>query len=212
VIIKYHLVVSCWVNAREITWIATRIEIYALKLTWRRVQRYIIINIQICTPRGLIITNQSFCHKEVVQSFETAEFKLAESGNTTGGHPWCLQLSSSTHSSSQPGGISPGHTSPKALPGSTYYSNAEYTNTQQDLLDGDNYFTNSRHERLFWLLGFFLLKSNKEHVLTFKILAQVLVVLIFTMLANYYRQSCTIQLTKHSIHQLPSLGISWLVE
>jgi hypothetical protein len=41
-----------------------------------------------------------------------------------------------------------GHTSPKALPGSTYYSKAEYINTQQDLPVGDNYFTNSRHERL----------------------------------------------------------------
>jgi hypothetical protein len=38
-------------------------------------------------PKGLIITNRRFCHKEIVQSFETAEFKLAESGNTTGGHP-----------------------------------------------------------------------------------------------------------------------------
>jgi hypothetical protein len=47
------------------------------------------------------------------------------------------------------GGISPGHTSPKALPGSTHYSKAEYTTTQQDLPIGDNYFTNSRHERLF---------------------------------------------------------------
>jgi hypothetical protein len=28
-------------------------------------------------------------------------------------------------------------------------SKAEYTNTQQDLPVGDNYFTNSRHERLF---------------------------------------------------------------
>jgi hypothetical protein len=46
------------------------------------------------------------------------------------------------------GWISPGHTSPKALPRSTYYSKAEYTNTQQDLPIGYNYFTNSRHERL----------------------------------------------------------------
>jgi hypothetical protein len=65
-----------------------------------------------------------------------------------GGHPWSLQSSSSTHSSSQPGWISPGHTSLKALPGSTYYSKAEYTNTQQDLPSSDNYFTNSRHDRL----------------------------------------------------------------
>jgi hypothetical protein len=41
-----------------------------------------------------------------------------------------------------------GHTSSKALPGSTHYSKAEYTNTQQDLPVGDNYFTNSRHKRL----------------------------------------------------------------
>jgi hypothetical protein len=39
------------------------------------------------TPKGLIITNQSFCHKEIVQSFEKAEFKRMGSGNTTGGHP-----------------------------------------------------------------------------------------------------------------------------
>jgi hypothetical protein len=61
-----------------------------------------------------------------------------------------------------------GHTSPKALPGSTYYSKAEYANTQ--------------HERLL-ATGFLLLKINKEYVLTFKILAQVLVGLIFTELA-----------------------------
>jgi hypothetical protein len=68
----------------------------------------------------------------------------------------------STHSSSQPGRISPSHTSPKALPEATDYSKAEYTNTQQDLPVGDNYFTNSRHER---------------------ILAQVLVGLFFSKLA-----------------------------
>jgi hypothetical protein len=44
----------------------------------------------------------------------------------------------------QPGGISPGHTSLKVLPGSTHYSKAEYTNTKQDLPIGDNYFTKSR--------------------------------------------------------------------
>jgi hypothetical protein len=47
------------------------------------------------------------------------------------------------------GWISPGHTSPKAFPGATDCSKAEYTNTQQDLPVGDNYFTNSRHDRLF---------------------------------------------------------------
>jgi hypothetical protein len=83
---------------------------------------------------------------------------------------------------SQPGGISLGHTSLKALPRSTYYSKTEYTNTQQDLPVGDNCFTNSRHERLL-ATGFLLLKSNKEYVLTFKILAQVLVGLSFTKLA-----------------------------
>jgi hypothetical protein len=43
---------------------------------------------------------------------------------------------SSTHSSSEPGGISPGHTSTKALSGTTNYSKVEYTNTQQDLTVG----------------------------------------------------------------------------
>jgi hypothetical protein len=36
----------------------------------------------------------------------------------------------------------------------------------------------------FWPLSFFLLKSNKEYVLTFKILAQVLVGYSFTTLAS----------------------------
>jgi hypothetical protein len=117
----------------------------------------------------------------------------------------------STHSSSQPGGISLGYTSPKALPGATDCSKADYTNTQQDLPVGDNYFTNYRHERPL-ATGFLLLKSNKDYVLTFKIIAQVLVGLFFSKLAIYYRQGCTIQLIKHNIHQLLSLGISWLVE
>jgi hypothetical protein len=90
------------------------------------------------------------------------------------------------HSSSQSGGISPGHTSPKALPGATDYSKAEYTNTQQDVPVGDNYFTNSRHDRLL-ATEFLLLKSNKEYVLTFKILAQVLVGLLFPRLAIYHK-------------------------
>jgi hypothetical protein len=37
----------------------------------------------------------------------------------------------------------------KGVPGTTYYSKAEYINTQQDLPVGDNYITNSRHDRLF---------------------------------------------------------------
>jgi hypothetical protein len=47
-------------------------RIYALKLTRRRVQRYNNIEIQIRTPKGLIITNHSFCHDETVQSFRKA--------------------------------------------------------------------------------------------------------------------------------------------
>jgi hypothetical protein len=53
---------------------------------------------------------------------------------------------------------------------------------QQDLPVGDNYFTNSRYERLL-ATRFLLLKSNKEYVLTFKILAQVLVSLLSSILA-----------------------------
>jgi hypothetical protein len=64
----------------------------------------------------------------------------------------------------------------------------------------------------FLATGFLLLKSNKEYVLTFKILAQILVCLFFSKLAIYYKHSCTTQLIKHKFHQLPSLGISWPVE
>jgi hypothetical protein len=63
----------------------------------------------------------------------------------------------------------------------------------------------------FLATGFLLLKSNKEYVLTFKILAQVPVDLLFSKLAIFCNQSCTMQI-KQNIHQLPSLGISWLVE
>jgi hypothetical protein len=37
----------------------------------------------------------------------------------------------------------------KGITWSNRYSKAEYTNTPQDLPVGDNYFTNSRHERLY---------------------------------------------------------------
>jgi hypothetical protein len=70
--------------------------------------------------------------------------------------------------------------------GTSDYSKVEYTNTQQDLPVGVNYFTNSRHDRLL-ATGVFLLKSNKEYVVTFKILAQVLVDLFFSILAIYYK-------------------------
>jgi hypothetical protein len=43
----------------------------------------------------------------------------------------------------------------KGITWNTYYSKAEYTNTQQDLPVGDNYFTNSRHDRLLGHWGFF---------------------------------------------------------
>jgi hypothetical protein len=43
----------------------------------------------------------------------------------------------------------------KGITWNTNYSKAEYTNTQQDLPVGDNYFTHSRHDRLFGHRGFF---------------------------------------------------------
>jgi hypothetical protein len=90
------------------------------------------------TPKGLVITNWSLWHDNKVQSFsKNSRIKLNGARNTMGGQSWCLHSSSSTHSSSQPGEISPGHTSTKALPGTTDYSKAEYTNTQQDLPVGD---------------------------------------------------------------------------
>jgi hypothetical protein len=50
-------------------------------------------------------------------------------------------------------------------------SKAEYTNTQQDLTDRWCQITNSLDMQSFWLVDI-LLKSNKEYVVTFKILAQ----------------------------------------
>jgi hypothetical protein len=51
---------------------------------------------------------------------------------------------------------------------------AEYTNTQQDLPVGDNYITNSRHERLF---GHWVSLAEKRQRVGpyFQVLAQVLV-------------------------------------
>jgi hypothetical protein len=68
----------------------------------------------------------------------------------------------------------------------------------------------------FLATGILLLKSNNEYVLTFKILAQVLVGLFFTKLAIEYRQSWTIQLIKHKnsstsiIRDLMASGVSSL--
>jgi hypothetical protein len=117
------------------------------------------------TPKGLIITNRSPWHDNEVHSFENNGNKLNDVRSITGGLPWCLHSSSSTHSSSQPGGISPCHTSAKVLPRSTDYSKAEYTNTQEDLPVSDNYITNSRHESLFGHLGFFCWKATKSRSL-----------------------------------------------
>jgi hypothetical protein len=68
---------------------------------------------------------------------------------------------------------------------------------------GDNYLTNSRHDRLFdqWVL---LLKSNKEYVLTFNILAQVLVDYSFINEQGIARISCEIQLININIDNIPS--------
>jgi hypothetical protein len=58
-------------------------------------------------------------------------------------------------------------------PATIDYSKAEYTNTQQDLLIGDSS-SPTLDMKGFLATGIPLLKSNKEYVLTFKILAQVL--------------------------------------
>jgi hypothetical protein len=55
-------------------------------------------------------------------------------------------------------------------------------------------------------------EKQQDYVLTFKILAQVLVGYSFLRWQAISRISCTIQLIKHNIHQLPSLGISCPVE
>jgi hypothetical protein len=57
--------------------------------------------------------------------------------------------------------INKGITWNNRLPGTTDYSKAEYTNTQQDLPVGDNYFTNSRHERLLGHWGSFAEKKQR---------------------------------------------------
>jgi hypothetical protein len=69
-------------------------------------------------------------HSEFIK---TAEVLMTIRYDITRGHLWChYSASSSTHSSSQPGGISPGQTT---SPESNNCSKTEYTNTQQDLPD-----------------------------------------------------------------------------
>jgi hypothetical protein len=103
-----------------------------IKLPWRRVQSELHINTNL--PVGSIITNHISWHKVNDSEFiKTAEVLIAIWYDIIGGHPWChYSASSSTHSSSQPGGISPGQTT---SPENNNYSKAEYTNTQQDLPD-----------------------------------------------------------------------------
>jgi hypothetical protein len=62
-------------------------RIYALKLTQRRLQRYNNIEIQIRAPKGLIITNHSFCRDEKFRVFEKQRKLTNGSEDTTGGHP-----------------------------------------------------------------------------------------------------------------------------
>jgi hypothetical protein len=138
------------------------------------------------TPEGFNYYNPSLWHDNEIQSFENSGTKLNGARNITGGLPWCYHSSSSTHSSSQPGEISPDHTSAKALPRTTDYSKAEYVLTYKIIAKLSMSLLNKTYPsatttsptldmRSFWPLGFILLKSNKEYVLTFKILAQVLV-------------------------------------
>jgi hypothetical protein len=158
---KYHPVISCRVNAgwnhlhnnkdRHIC-IKTHAKVSPQYNTWLTSKS---------TPKGLIITSRSLWRDNEVQSFENSKIKLNDARSITRGLPWCLHSSSSTDSSNQPGGISPGHTSPKALPGTTDYSKVEYTNTQQDLPVGDRYITNSRHQRLFGHWGSFAEKQQR---------------------------------------------------
>jgi hypothetical protein len=96
---------------------------------------------------------------------------------------------------------------------STNYSKAEYTNTQQDLPVSDSYITNSRHQRLFWPVGVLLLKTNKENVLTIKILAQILVYYSFLNEQAITSISCAIQLIKHKYSQssiIRDIMASWI--
>jgi hypothetical protein len=51
----------------------------------------------------------------------------------------------------------------------------EYINTQQDLTDGRSLHHQTLDMRGFWPVEFLLLNNHEEYVLTFNILAQVLV-------------------------------------
>jgi hypothetical protein len=65
--------------------------------------------------------------------------------------------------------------------------------------------------RGFLASGVLLLKSNKKYVLTFKILAQILIDYSFLHEKAIASISYAIQLININIHKVPSLGISWPV-
>jgi hypothetical protein len=126
--------------------------------------------------------------KVIIQSFiKIAEVLITIRYDITRGHLWChYSASSSIHSSSQLGEISPGQTT---SPENNSYSKTEYTNTQQDLPDK---LPLDMSAFGWWVC--FVKKQLGSWILTFSILAQFLVRLSLLWWATNAIKNCTIQL------------------
>jgi hypothetical protein len=130
------------------------------------------------TPKGLIITNWSFCHNDVVQSFWNSGIKLT--GTST---PW--EASHDAFSRHPPPIPAPSRA------GSLWATHHQRHYLDQQIIARLSILILSKTDpsvittsptldmKGFLATRFLLLKSNKEYVLTFKILAQVLVGLLY---------------------------------
>jgi hypothetical protein len=130
------------------------------------------------TPKGLMITNRSFCHNDVVQSFQNSGIKLTEMST-----PW--EASHDAYSRHPPPTLAPSRAgSLRATHHQRHYLDQQIIARLSILILSKTYrsvITTSPTLDMKGILatGFLLLKSNKEYVLTFKISAQVLVGLLY---------------------------------
>jgi hypothetical protein len=86
-----------------------------------------------------MITNRSFCHNDVVQSYRNSGIKLTKTSTPwEASHDAFSRHPPPTPAPSRAGSLQATHHQRHYL--DQQISKAEYTNTQQDLPVGDNYF------------------------------------------------------------------------
>jgi hypothetical protein len=153
------------------------------------------INIQIY-PKGLIITNRSLWHETKFIVLKTMVLNYMARGTSREAcHDAFIHHPPPTPAPSQAGSLQATHQQ-------RHYLEQQIIARLNILILSKTYpsvITTSPtlDMRGFWPLGFLLLKSNKEYVLTFKVLAQVLIDYSFLNWQSIASISCAIQLIKH---------------